>query len=114
MLRTPTEKRTGPLHERQRTMPNPVAIENIEEMRSRQGIEDTELQEEIRGLRVGDLVRLTLLPAPKVSETLAVRITSISGSSFRGKLAERPASIGLATLRLGAVLTFTAAHIHSL
>src|SRR5437764_1036180 len=38
-----------------------VKIEDIEEMRQRQGIDDAELREAIRGLEVGDLVRLTLL-----------------------------------------------------
>src|SRR5205823_4193524 len=43
------------------TMRNTVAIENIEEMRRREGIDDVGLREEIDGLRVGDFVKLTFL-----------------------------------------------------
>jgi len=96
-------------------MRKPVEIENIEDMRRREGIEDVELWEAIRGLRVGDLVNLTLLPGPaSAGETLPVRITHIRGSAFRGTLAARPASAGLAQFRVGAPLAFTTAHIHSL
>ena len=42
-------------------MRNPVQIENIEEMRRREGIDDVELRSEIRDLQVGDSVRLTLM-----------------------------------------------------
>ena len=42
-------------------MRNPVEIENIEEMRRREGIDDVELRSEIRDLQVGDSVRLTLM-----------------------------------------------------
>lgn len=93
-----------------------MVIENIEEMRRREGIEDVELREAIRGLHAGDLVKVTLLAggAAAAGETLLVRITSIRGSAFRGKLADEPASLGLAQLRAGAPLTFTTAHIHSI
>jgi len=94
-----------------------VEIENIEEMRRRQGIDDVELREEIRGLQVGDFVHLTLLTSGMKSfagETLVVRITRISGSAFRGKLANRPVSTGLSNLRIGSPIAFTTAHIHSL
>jgi hypothetical protein len=93
-----------------------VEIENIEEMRRQQGIEDVELREGIRGLRAGDFVKLTLRSGTKPSpgETLPVRITSIRGATFRGKLARKPAAPGLAGLALGAVVVFTAAQIHSL
>jgi hypothetical protein len=93
-----------------------VEIENIEEMRRRVGIHDVELRGAIRGLRIGQYVNLTLLSGTRSSagETLLVRITRISGSEFRGKLAGRPASPGLAGLRVGSRLAFTAAHIHSL
>jgi hypothetical protein len=95
-------------------MRHPVEIENIEEMRRREGIEDVELREEIRGLRVGDLVKLTFLTGAHSSETLLVRITSIRGAAFRGKLANGPTSAGLSSLRVGSPVAFTAAHIHSL
>jgi hypothetical protein len=97
-------------------MRNPVEIENIEEIRRREGIEDVELREEIRGLRVGDYIKLTLLTGttPFARETLLVRITQIRGSTFRGELATTPASAGLAELPVRSPLAFTAAHIHSL
>jgi hypothetical protein len=93
-----------------------VEIENIENMRRRQGIEDVELRRAIRGLRVGAFVKLTLLGGADgaAGETLLVRITSIRGDDFRGKLASTPASAGLSGLRVGLALAFTGSHIHSL
>lgn len=93
-----------------------VQIENIDEMRRRVGIDDVELRGAIRGLRIGDYVKLTLLagPSPSGGETVLVRVTRISGSEFRGRLADRPTSRALAQLRVGSPLAFTAAHIHSL
>jgi hypothetical protein len=72
------------------------------------------LREAIRRLKVGDSVKLTLLTGPRSFETLRVRITSIRGSSFRGKLANQPVSTALSNLRAGSPVAFTAAHIHSL
>jgi hypothetical protein len=97
-------------------MREPVEIENIEEMRRREGIEDLELRAGIRRLRVGDFVKVTLLirRMPSRGETLLVRITAIKGATFRGKLASAPAVADLGKLRVGAPLVFTAAHIHSL
>jgi hypothetical protein len=93
-----------------------VAIENIEEMRRREGIEDVDLQRGIRVLEVGDFIKLTLLtPAtPSVGETLCVRITHINGDRFRGRLGSRPVSTGLSSLQAGSHVSFTTAHIHSL
>jgi len=93
-----------------------VEIQNIEDMRRREGIEDTELRQAIRGLRVGAFVKVTLLADAQGNsgETLLVRITSIRGDTFRGKLADRPTSAGLAGLRVGLPLAFTGSHIHSL
>jgi hypothetical protein len=91
-----------------------VEIENIEEKRRRVGIEDVELREEIRGLRAGDFVNLTFLADSHASETLSVRITSIRGPAFRGKLTDSPTSAALAGLRAGSLVVFTRAHIHSL
>jgi hypothetical protein len=93
-----------------------VEIQNIEDMRRRAGIEDVELREAIRGLRVGAFVKLTLLAGEQgaAGETLLVRITSIRGDAFRGKLAGRPTSAGLSGLRVGLALAFTGSHIHSL
>jgi hypothetical protein len=96
------------------TMHNPVPIENIEERRRQLGIDDVQLRGQIRALKVGDLVNLSFLAGETTFETLAVRITSIRGSAFRGKLAAAPTSKALSQLRLGSALTFTEAHIHSL
>jgi hypothetical protein len=97
-------------------MRHAIVIENIEEMRSRAGIDDVELREAIRGLRVGDLVRLTLLTGTMrpAGETVTVRLTHILGDAFQGRLAERPVSAGLSNLRCGSLITFTRHHIHSL
>jgi hypothetical protein len=99
-----------------RVMRTPVEIENIEEMRLRAGIDDVELRQEIRGLRIGDFVKLTLLTGAKsmTGETVFVQITSIRGNEFRGKLAKKPASAGLSKLPVGLSVAFTNAHIHSL
>ena len=43
-----------------RLMEAQLRIENIEAMRLRQGIDDVELRAAIRGLGVGDSVRLTI------------------------------------------------------
>ncbi len=96
-------------------MRNGVEIENIEEMRRQQGIEDVELRTAIGGLRVGHFVKLTLLSGASAGtrETLPVRITSIRGTTFRGKLAHGPASGNLSSLKAGSLVAFTAAHIHS-
>jgi len=95
-------------------MHNPVDIEDIEELRRQQGIDDVNLRVEIRGLRAGDFVNLSLMTGATTFETLAVRITSIRGSAFRGKLATAPTSKALAHLRVGSALAFTQTHIHSL
>jgi hypothetical protein len=97
-------------------MSSTVAIEDIEGMRRRAGVADPELRAAIRGLRVGDLVRLTLLTGVPQSagETLRVRITRIRGGEYRGKLADAPASARLAGLRCGSAVVFTRRHIHSL
>jgi hypothetical protein len=97
-------------------MRQPVVIENIGEMRRQEGIDDVELEEAIRGLRVGDLVKLTLLTGatPSAGETLLVRITRIAGPAFRGKLAEGPASTRLSRFRAGSPVSFTSDHIHSI
>jgi hypothetical protein len=97
-------------------MGNPIMLENIEDMRHREGIEDADLRNEIGGLGIGDLVKLTLLngEASFAGETLLVRITSMKGSAFRGKLVEKPAFAGLSNLRAGSSLSFGSAHIHSI
>src|SRR5438445_738788 len=78
-----------------------VEIEDIEQRRLRAGIDDVELRSEVRGLHVGDVVKLTFLAGTTSFETLAVRITSISGLAFRGKLTDSPVAPALAGLRVG-------------
>jgi hypothetical protein len=93
-----------------------LRIENIEEMRRRQGIDDVELRAAIGGLSVGDSVRLTLLSGDDASaagETVVVRITAINGPRFRGTLAARPVLKALNGLKAGLPLAFTADCIHS-
>src|SRR5262245_30355418 len=94
-------------------MPNQVEIENIEAMRRLVGIHDVELQQGIRLLRGGDLVKLTLLADRQggAGAMVLVLITRIRGSAFRGKLANTPAS---SNLRAGSSFRFTSSHIHSL
>ncbi len=94
-------------------MPEPVLIENIEERRHQLGIDDVDLRDEIRELRSGNMVNLSFMTGETTFETLPVRITSIRGSAFRGKLAAAPTSKGLAQLHVGSTLTFTGTHIHS-
>jgi hypothetical protein len=93
-----------------------VVIQNIEAMRLREGIDDVELREAIRQLRVGAFVKITLMAGAELAsgETLLVRITSIRGDTFRGKLASRPTSVSLSGLRPGRMLAFTGSQIHSL
>jgi hypothetical protein len=90
-----------------------VEIENIEEMRRSVGIDDVELREAVDGLTAGDLVRLTVLRGARPGVAVLVRITSVKGSAFRGKVARGPAG-DQGTLRVGSLLAFTAAHIHSI
>jgi hypothetical protein len=91
-----------------------IALENIEEMRLQEGIDDVELRKEIRGLRVGDFVKLTFLTRTASCETLLVRITGIRGSAYQGTLAKKPTSNGLSELQVGVSIPFTTAHIHSI
>jgi hypothetical protein len=97
-------------------MLNSFEIENVDVVRPRRGQDDVKFREELRGLRVGDLVKLTLLSATEsfTGETLLVRITRMQGSIFAGRLASQPTSPCLAGVRLGSILTFTTAHIQSI
>jgi hypothetical protein len=96
-------------------MRNFTEMENIEEMPRREGIDDVELEQAIRRLQVGDLVKLTLLTADKsfTGETLLVPIFDVRASAFRGRLIEKPVSPRLAKVRTGCAVSFSAAHIHS-
>jgi len=91
-----------------------IEIEDIEFLRRQNGIHDVELQAEIKALNEGSIVRLTFLAGPRISATLAVRITSIVPAGFRGTLTEASSIAGLATLRIGGRVVFTADHIHSI
>lgn len=91
-----------------------IDIENIEELRRRQGIDDVDLRKQIRGLGIGDCVKLTLFTGPTSFETVLVRITSIRGQELRGKLVNKPASNALSRLREGSPVAFTTANIHSI
>jgi len=97
-------------------MQGPIEIENIEERRREVGIDDAELREQIRQLAVGDCVLLTLLKTTRVfaDQTLRVRITSIRGSSLRGKVVGKPTRAGSPRPPPGTQLAFTTAHIHSI
>lgn len=97
-------------------MPNRVLLENIEDLRRREGIDDVELRQAVRGLRVGSVVRLTLLTGKPdaAGETLPVRITRVRGNAFRGTLSRRPASAALSGLRAGSRIAFTTDHVHSI
>ncbi len=92
----------------------PIEIENIEQLRRSEGIDDVELHEDIRGLRAGDEVRLTFLAGAPGGETLRVRITRVERRAFRGRLAQRPLSARLAGLRVGSLIRFVPEQIHSL
>jgi hypothetical protein len=93
-----------------------ILIEDIEAVRLREGIEDVQLAVQIRRLRVGDAVNLTFLPHAEAFPgiLLVVRITSIAGLVFRGKLMHAPGRSRRPELRRGRSLTFTAAQIHSI
>jgi hypothetical protein len=91
-----------------------IEIENIDELRQREGIDDVELHDDIRRLRVGDHVRLTFLSGVNLRETLLVRITSIRVGQFRGRLSTSKSRAPLPGLRADALVTFTAGQIHSI
>src|SRR5262249_33911334 len=78
-------------------------------------IDDVELRGEVLKLRPGDCVRVTAVVGTRAfpGHCLLVRITSVRGNVFRGRLARTPASACLAQLKGGSLLTFTAGHIHS-
>jgi hypothetical protein len=93
-----------------------LEIENIEELRLREGIDDVELREAVAQLRVGDHVRLTFLAGPEgaARETLLVQVTRIRKTDFLGRLTSRPTRGGLAALRVGARIAFAAGQVHSI
>jgi hypothetical protein len=60
---------------------NTITIENTDEMRRCEGIDDDELRAAIGRLRMGDKVRLTFLTGLSFQETLPARFTRIPGKS---------------------------------
>lgn len=96
-------------------MQTTLAIEDIQERRRRQGIEDVELEDVIRNLSTGDQVLLTLSTTVEglVGEMLLVRITSIRGRVLRGKVVKSPLRGGQPHVQPGTVVTFNRTHIHS-
>jgi hypothetical protein len=95
--------------------PGRIRIENIEEMRDHQGIDDEELRRAIKGLRVGDFVKVTFVPSGcnSAGETLFLRVTKIDGDRLVGKLDEEPTLPGLSGLQVGSSVAFQKVHIHS-
>ncbi len=90
-------------------MTNTVEIEDIEQMRLEQGINDVELRAEIRRLSVGDVVRLTFRASAHSAQTVPVRITRIRQEmTFRGKLTQRALKVPP-----GTTVEFTRTHVHS-
>ena len=89
-----------------------VELENIEAMRLEAGIHDVGLQEDVRRLRAGDVVRLTARDRNRQppGESLLVRVTSVAGGALRGRLTHAARASQLAA---GTLLTFAAAHVHS-
>ena len=85
-------------------------------LQSRQGVANVKLRNMIRDLQIGDTVKLTFLSGNLSfgGEMLLVRITSIAGPEFHGKLTRRPTFIGLSKLRVGACFTFAEDHIFSI
>lgn len=91
-----------------------IEIENIDELRRCNGIDDIELHEEIDRLRVGDRVLLTFLSGTNLRTTLPVRITRIRSGQFRGRLAGSMARPEWLDMRPNAIVVFTAGQIHSI
>ena len=91
-----------------------ILIENIDEARKREGIDDVVLHDEIVRLKAGDHVRLSVSSDGKQFEMVSVRITSVKGSALRGKVLEKPRSRSLGTLIAGSAMTFKAGQVHSI
>ncbi len=85
-----------------------IEIENIDELRRCNGIDDIELHKDIGHLRVGDHVFLTFLSGSNLRAILQVRITRICAGQFRGRLATPTARPEWFGLRPNALVTFSA------
>jgi hypothetical protein len=96
-------------------MRHPPEIENIEALRRHAGIDDVELHDQVRRLRVGDRVNLTLLDEdrPGAAAPVVVRITSIKGAALRGRVVSSPCPLRLPSRGVGMLVAFTPDHIHS-
>lgn len=90
-------------------------LENIEQMRLREGIDDIELRESIRQLQIGDCVYVTFLDCshPKRSKTVLIRLVAIHKNGFGGKLMQPLDALGPSDLRVGSLVTFRESHVHS-
>jgi len=95
-------------------MKKPLEFEDIAALRRDAGIDDVDLRRAVEGLRVGDIVRLTVLGDAKALGAVLVRVTSINGAGYRGSVAGLPARAAATGLRLGSPVSFTPAHIHSI
>lgn len=95
-------------------MRHALQLQDIEEMRRENGIEDVELRRGIRALRVGDCIKVSLITSAPSFETVQVRITSIRGSKFRGKLAKNKDHSRPSKHAPALTVAFTTAHIHSI
>ena len=91
-----------------------LQLQDIEELRRENGIDDVELRLAIRALRVGDYIKLSLLTSARSFETVEVRITSIRGSSFRGRLSQSKTPARRSNHAPALAVAFTTAHIHSI
>src|SRR5437016_11669633 len=87
-----------------------LALQDIEELRRQEGIDDVELRLEIRALKAGDIVKVSVLTATMAFETVAVRITSVRGSTFRGRLVRT----GRRKMPAAPIFAFSTSHIHSI
>jgi hypothetical protein len=92
-----------------------LEIENIEALRRLAGIDDVELHEQVRRLRSGDCVKLTVLAPdrPGAGAVVLVRITSIKGETFRGRVLSGTEPVRLPRQCVGSLVAFTPDHIHS-
>ena len=92
-----------------------LEIENIEALRRLAGIDDVELHDQVRRLRSGDCVKLIVLSPdrPDTGAVVLVRITSIKGDAFRGRVVARTDPVRLPRRCVGSVVAFTPDHIHS-
>ena len=70
--------------------------------------------EDVRRLKAGDRVCVSVSSDGKLFETIAVRITSRRGSIFRAKPVQRPRSRTLIELKPDSVVKFTGRQIHSI